>query len=91
MRLRLESGAESCWCVCRAFARSLQALQGSPSLSVPLQPAHEGLDFLRGKYVSELPDGERTIDASLEALRTKVEQVCPLAFLLSPLDSSSYG
>lgn len=40
------------------------------------QPAHRGLDFLRGRYVAEqLPEGERTLELSIEALRAKVEQV----------------
>ena len=40
------------------------------------QPAHEGLDFPRGQYVAEqLPEGEQTVDQSIDALRLKVEQV----------------
>jgi kinetochore protein Mis12/MTW1 len=44
---------------------------------IRLQPDHEGLDFLRGQYVASLPGGERSLDASIEALRTRVEQVWP--------------
>ncbi|CED84220.1 Centromere protein Mis12 [Phaffia rhodozyma] len=52
-------------------------------------PAHEGLDFLRGKYISELPEGEKTLQARLAALRTQVEQKRKMKALLVKAQAKS--